>query len=153
MQIYLGSDHAGFELKEKIKAYLKERGYDVADSGPYAYDQTDDYPDYITPVARKVSENPDTVRGIILGGSGQGEAVMANRFAHVRAMVYYGGSLDIVKVAREHNNANILSLGARFLSEDEAKAALEVWLETPFSDEERHARRIKKIEKLSHLAC
>lgn len=149
MQIYLSSDHAGFELKEKLKAYLKERGYDVADSGPYAYDQTDDYPDYIMPVARKVSENPDTVRGIILGGSGQGEAIMANRFAYVRAMVYYGGPLDIVKIGREHNNANVLSLGARFLSEDEAKAALEVWLETPFSDEERHARRIKKIEKLS----
>ena len=153
MQIYIGSDHAGFELKEKLKGYLKERGYDVADSGPYAYDQADDYPDYITPVARKVSENPDTVRGIILGGSGQGEAMMANRFANVRAMVYYGGPLDIIKVARGHNDANILSLGARFMSEDEAKSALELWLETPFSDEERHVRRIKKIEKLSNRAC
>jgi ribose 5-phosphate isomerase B len=129
---------------------LRENGHDVVDNGPSSYEENDDYPDYITIVAESVSKNMEDARGIILGGSGQGEAMMANRFARVRAMVYYGGPLDIIKVAREHNDANVLSLGARFLSEYEAIEAVKIWLETPFSKEERHVRRIKKIEELSN---
>lgn len=150
MIIYLGSDHAGYALKEKLEVFLHELGYTTADIGPDTYDAMDDYPDYITPVACRVSEKPEESRGIILGGSGQGEAMMANRFPHVRAMVYYGGAIKAVKLAREHNDANIISLGARFISEEEARDAVKTWLETPFPAEERHARRIRKIEDLSN---
>lgn len=154
MRIYIGSDHAGYELKEVLKEYIAELGHDVEDKGAHEYDETDDYTDYIAPVAGAVSEaieqgEDDNVRGIILGGSGQGEAMIANRFPHVRATVYYGGPYDIVKTSREHNDANVLSLGARFTIGDEAKEAVRIWLETPFSDADRHKRRITKIEELS----
>lgn len=144
--IYLASDHAGFELKEKLKAYLRELGYEVKDFGAFALDAADDYPDFIALAAQAVSEDPDNSRAIILGGSGQGEAMVANRFSGVRAAVYYGGDEKIIALSREHNDANVLSLGARFLTEEEAKRAVKLLLETPFSGEERHARRIKKIE-------
>ena len=146
-KVYLGTDHAGYELKEKIKQWLDEWGYDQEDLGAFSYDAADDYPDFISLAAKQVSKNPDTVKGIILGGSGQGEAMVANRFPNVRAAVYYGGDLEIVSLSREHNDANILSLGARFISEEEAKAAVEIWLKTRFSGEKRHMQRIKKIEK------
>lgn len=144
MKIHLGSDHAGFELKEKLIIFLRELGHDVSDHGARAFDENDDYPDFVTPVAKAVAENPES-RGIILGGSGQGEAMAANRASGARAAVYYGGPLEIVKLAREHNNANILSLGARFLIEDEAKEAVRLFLETDFSGDERHVRRLKKF--------
>ncbi len=149
MKIFLGSDHAGFELKNKIRNLLEGLGEEVFDKGPSAYDEGDDYPDFIAPVAREVSKNPKTTRGIILGASGQGEAMVANRFSHVRATVYYGGTKEILKLSREHNDANVLSLGARFLSEEEAFDAVKVWLATPFSKEERHERRIAKIENVT----
>lgn len=145
MKIYLGTDHAGFELKEKLKVYLRELGYQVEDEGAYALDPADDYPDYIKVVAKMVQGDAGS-RGIILGGSGQGEAVSANRFRGVRAAVYYGGNQAVVAVAREHNDSNILALGARFISETEARAVVKLWLATPFSDEERHVRRIGKID-------
>lgn len=144
--IVLGADHAGFELKEKIKAWLKEWGYRCMDMGAFSFDEADDYPDFIVPATDVVSEDPTKRRGIILGGSGQGEAMVANRYEHVRAAVYYGGPMDIIRLSREHNDANVLSLGARFVSEEEAREAVKLWLETPFSGEERHARRIRKIE-------
>jgi len=100
------------------------------------------------PVAKEVAKNPNKNKGIILGGSGQGEAMVANRIKGVRAVVYYGGPKKIIKLSREHNNANILSLGARFLTEDEAKKMVKLWLQTPFSNEKRHKRRIKKLEKI-----
>ncbi|MEK7542635.1 MAG: RpiB/LacA/LacB family sugar-phosphate isomerase [Patescibacteria group bacterium] len=146
MKIYLASDHAGFELKEEIKKYLGELGMAVEDMGAFGLDPADDYPDFIIPVAQKVSQNPDTDRGIVLGGSGQGEAIVANKIKGIRAAVYYGGSFDIVKLSRQHNNANILSLGARFLAPDEAKKAIKLWLETPFEGG-RHERRINKISE------
>lgn len=145
MTIYLGTDHAGFELKEKIKAYLKEKGLPVQDQGAFTVDPDDDYTDYVKIVAKMVQSDPES-RGIILGGSGQGEAICANRFKGVRAAVFYGGSLDIIKLSREHNNANILSLGARFLNFDQAKEAIDLWLATPFSQNQRHARRIYEID-------
>jgi ribose 5-phosphate isomerase B len=145
MKIYIGTDHAGYELKQKLVPFIQSLGHEMVDFGADEYNESDDYPDFIAPVAKAVSEDA-SARGIILGGSGQGEAMAANRFPNVRAAVYYGGTLDIVRLSREHNDANILSLGARFLSEDEAKAAVELWLNTPFSGEERHVRRIEKID-------
>jgi len=148
MKIYIGTDHAGFKLKQALFAYLKELEYEVEDLGAHKYNETDDYPDFITPVARAVASEPNQNRGIILGGSGQGEAILANKFPGVRAAVCYGPPFEIVRLSREHNDANILSLGARFITEDEAKEAVNLWLSTEFSGEERHSRRIKKINKL-----
>lgn len=145
LKIFLGSDHAGFELKEKLKSFLAELGYGVEDKGAFELNSEDDYPDFVIPVAREISNDPENTRGIILGGSGQGEAICANRFKNVRAAVFYGSSLDIVTLSREHNNANILSLGARFLEDTEAKEAVKLWLETEFSGG-RHEERLRKIE-------
>ncbi len=144
--IYFATDHAGFELKNILVAFVREElGYEVCDCGPFTYDANDDYPDFISIAADKVSHNP-TDRAIILGGSGQGEAMVANRFPHVRATVYYGGSSEIITLSREHNDANILSLGARFVTGTQAKEVVQRWLATDFTNEERHIRRIKKIE-------
>lgn len=144
--IYLGTDHAGFPLKEKIKEWLSDWGYKYEDMGALKLDKEDDYPDFINPVADMVAKNSTNSLGIVLGGSGQGEAMVANRFPHVRAVVYYGGNLDIIRLGREHNNSNVLSLGARFVTDKEAEDAVKLWLETPFSEEERHKRRINKID-------
>ena len=143
--IYIGSDHAGFELKEKLKIYLNKLGYEVADKGAFSIDEKDDYPDFIVPVAEAVSSDSDSL-GIVLGGSGEGEAISANKIDGIRAIEYYGNNLEIVKLGREHNDANILSLGARFVKEEDAKEAVKLFLETKFSGDERHIRRIKKIE-------
>ncbi len=145
MKIYIGSDHAGYELKELLKTYLSNLNNEVEDCGAFTLNAEDDYPDFIQPVAQKVTENPGSL-GIILGGSGQGEAMCANRVAGARASVYYGGTLDMIRVTREHNNANILSLGARFITEEEAQQAVELFLTTKFSDEPRHIRRINKLD-------
>ncbi len=144
MTIYLASDHAGFELKEKVKQFLKEHGHYAEDLGAFAFKQDDDYPDWIKPAAEKISKSPGD-RAIIFGGSGQGEAMVANRFKHVRATVLYKFDKDIVTLSREHNDANVLSLGARFLSEKDALRAVKLWLATDFSGEERHKRRIAKF--------
>ncbi len=148
MKIFLASDHAGFKLKEVIKKYLSELSYEVEDLGAHTENQDDDYPEIMSRAAKKVAENPGTDKAIIFGGSGQGEAMVANRFTGVRAVVFYGGALDIITLSREHNNANILSFGARFVGEDEAKEAAKLWLETPFSEDERHIRRIGQIEQI-----
>ncbi|KKT78926.1 MAG: Ribose-5-phosphate isomerase B [Parcubacteria group bacterium GW2011_GWF2_44_8b] len=117
MKIFVSSDHAGFGFKEKLIPFLKELGHEVEDKGPFEYNEEDDYPDFIIPVAREGSMHPNEVRGIILGGSGQGEAMVANRYPHVRAIVFYGDAGffkdDIIKLGRQHNDSNILSLGAR----------------------------------------
>jgi ribose 5-phosphate isomerase B len=146
--IFIASDHAGFELKGKLLSYLKEKGNEVEDMGAFELNPTDDYPTIMLPVALRVFDDPKNHKAIIIGGSGQGEAMIANRIPEVRAAVYYGGSLDIVKLSREHNDANVLSLGARFVTEDEAKKAIDLWLSTPFSNEERHARRIELIDAI-----
>lgn len=146
--IYIASDHAGFELKEKLKIFLQELGYEAEDMGNFVYDEQDDYPDFILPVARAVAADPEQGRGIVLGGSGQGEAMVCNRVKGIRAVVIYNYNEDIIRLSRQHNNANVLSLAARFLTEEEAKKAVKLWLETDFSNEERHTRRIKKIDEI-----
>ena len=147
MKIYLASDHAGFELKEQIKAYLKERDFEIEDIGSFAYEPDDDYPDFVIPAARKVAEDPERNRGIVLGGSGQGEAIVANKVKGVYAAHYYGGSLEIIELSRRHNDSNLLSLGARFLSKELALRAVDLWLRTSF-DGGRHERRLKKIKDM-----
>ena len=131
MKVYIGSDHAGYELKIELIEFLKNLGHHVSDMGAYELDPLDDYPDFVRPVAEAVAGNPPA-RGIILGGSGQGEAICANRMKGIRAVVYYGGPLDIIVLSREHNNSNILSLGARFMDVEVAKEAVRIWLQTPF---------------------
>lgn len=146
MIIHLGTDHAGFELKEAVKLFLAEKGYEkVVDHGTFSVDPDDDYPDFIKPAAEAVARDSES-RGIIFGGSGQGEAMCANRIKGVRAAVWYGGSRDIVKLSREHNDANILSLGARFISKDEACEAIDMWLAHPFLGG-KHERRTKKLDQ------
>ena len=145
MKIFIGADHAGFDLKQELSQFLGEHGHTVIDKGAYSIKSDDDYPEYIIPVANEIALHKDS-KGIIIGGSGQGEAICANRIKGVRAALYYGGNPEILKLSREHNNANVLSLGARFLSFNEAKEAVTLWLATEFSDDERHKRRIDKIE-------
>ena len=145
MKIYIGSDHAGFELKGKLIEFLKRLEYEVEDKGAFTYDKNDDYPAFIIPVAQAIANDPEHSRGIVLGGSGQGEAMVTDRFPHISTATWYGGSLDPLRLSREHNDANVLSLGARFISEEEAKDAVKIWLETPFSNDERHVRRLSKF--------
>jgi ribose 5-phosphate isomerase B len=144
MKIFLASDHAGFELKEFLTSHLKYLEFNVEDCGAYEMDASDDYPDFIIPAAQKVAHNLDS-RGIIMGGSGQGEAIAANRIKGVRATVYYDGPIDIIKLSRSHNNANILSFGARFISNEKAAKAVKLWLYEPFEGG-RHQKRIDKLD-------
>jgi ribose 5-phosphate isomerase B len=148
MKIFFASDHAGFKMKGALVKFVEELGFEVEDLGPEKLNPEDDYPIEIEKVGLEIFKNPEGARGIILGSSGQGEAIVANRFPNVRAAVYYGLNLDIIKLSREHNDANILSLGARFISEKEAKEVVKLWLETPFSGDKRHIRRLEEIDKL-----
>ena len=154
-KVYLASDHAGYALKEALVPYIGTLGYEVEDMGAHTLDEGDDYPDFITPCAQRVASETGSF-GIILGASGQGEAMAANRVAGVRAAVFYGGpssaqqdaagnTLSLIASVRTHNDANILSLGARFVTEVEAKDAVSAFLTTPFSGEARHTRRISKF--------
>lgn len=154
--ILIASDHAGFELKRQLVIFLRDLGYAVRDFGAYEFSAEDDYPDFISPLAREVSESGGMKRGIVIGGSGQGEAIVANRFPHVRAVVFNGQYVPKdgrtipheIATAREHNDSNVLSLGARFLSVRDAKEAVKTWLTTPFSGDVRHIRRLEKIDGL-----
>ncbi len=158
MKIYIGTDHAGFEMKELLKVYLGNLGYTIEDKGAFAFNKDDDYPDFVRPVAEAVAADLDSL-GVILGASGQGEAMCANRTKGIRAMVYYGpgpknqtdssgNTLDMISSTRIHNNANIISLGARFLTPEEAKQAVKTFIETPFVVEDRHERRNKKLDEI-----
>ncbi|HEY9586089.1 MAG TPA: RpiB/LacA/LacB family sugar-phosphate isomerase [Candidatus Paceibacterota bacterium] len=154
MRIYIASDHVGLTHKAEIVRRLKESGHEVVDCGAYEYKEDDDYPDFMSKVAREVSQNPEHLRGVVLGGGGQGEAMVCNRFRKVRAAVYYGAKKtineedDVIKLAREHNNANVLAIGARFITVEEALDAVNRFLDTPFTEEPRHVRRIAKIDRL-----
>mgnify|MGYP003395523589 CR=1 FL=1 len=142
--VYFASDHAGFELKSRLIEHVKEMGHEVKDFGAHSFSAEDDYPDFVTPCAEAVAADKSSF-GIILGASGQGEAMCANRIKGVRASVFWGGATALVALTREHNDANILSLGARFIAEEDAYAAVDLFLATPFSNAERHVRRIEKF--------
>ena len=164
MKIAVSTDHAGFEHLKHLKEYLNEQGHECKDFGPVSFNEADDYPDFIFPAAEAVAKG-DCEVGIILGGSGQGEAMAANRIKGVRCTLFYGlataktavdaeGNLsddpyEILKLSRQHNHANILSLSSRFLTVDEVKQAIQVWLATPYSDAERHVRRVRKLDELA----
>lgn len=148
MKIHLATDHAGFVHKEALKVFLANQSeIEIIDHGAMNFEEGDDYPDYILPCAQAVATDPDSL-GVIFGGSGQGEAMAANRVRGVRAVVYYGGPTDILTLSREHNAANILSFGARFLSPAEVIEAFQIWLATSFSQDQRHLRRIEKFNTL-----
>jgi len=144
MKVFIAADHAGFALKNALTEHIRTLGYKVEDMGAFTADPDDDYPDFMTPLAKRVADEIDA-RGIIIGGSGQGEAMCANKIPGIRAAVYYGENPEIISLSREHNNSNILSLGARFISEEEAKAAVKLFLDTSFSGDERHVRRLAKF--------
>lgn len=155
MKIYIGTDHAGYVLKEKLVSFLKLQGHEVVDMGAFEYNEEDDYPDFVVPVAREISKNPNEAKGIILGGTGEGEAIAANRFPHVRAVVNYGEAIavvdnesNVVVRSREHNDSNILSLGARYFTEESMMNTVKLWLDTPFTKDERHIRRLAKIDAI-----
>lgn len=190
MNIFIASDHAGFELKEFLIESLSHVGHTVIDCGAYAEHDGDDYPPFIARAARAVSEaeavreneeetstysaephkvadasagdqnhlapqsqsHSNETRAIVIGGSGTGEAIVANKYPHVRCAICYGGdsALEIIKLSREHNNANVLSLGARFLAHDQAIELVLEWLNTPFSGDERHVRRLHEVDLIEH---
>ncbi|MFL2500882.1 MAG: RpiB/LacA/LacB family sugar-phosphate isomerase [Candidatus Neomarinimicrobiota bacterium] len=143
-RIVLATDHAGFKLKEAVKKSLLELGLEVKDFGALEYESTDDYPDFINPAAKFISENDNTM-GIIFGGSGQGEAMAANRFKGVRAAVFYDGPDEIINLSRLHNNANVLSFGSRFIDADRAIELIKKWLSVEFEGG-RHQKRIEKLD-------
>ncbi len=165
MKIALATDHTGYEQLKDLQLYLEELGHECSNYGPETLNLSDDYPDFIFKAAQSVSESSADM-GIILGGSGQGEAMAANRFKGVRCAVFYGPAVvgriidangrvssspyEIVRLSRQHNNANMLSLAARFVSLNDMKQVIKIWLETPFSEESRHVRRIDKLDRLEH---
>lgn len=142
--LFLATDHRGFALKEKIKTWLTEWSLEFVDCGAMSLNPDDDYPDYVAIAAAKVAQDPINNRAIVLGGNGQGEAMVANRHPGVRAAVFYAANDEVVKMTREHDASNVLSLGASFISDDDAKHAIKLWFDTPFSEEPRHVRRLAK---------
>ena len=147
MKVYLAADHAGFKLKEEIKKYLLSQNHDVEDCGAFTFEKDDDYPVLISKAAEKVSQDPQS-KGVVFGKSGAGETIVANKFKNIRAVL--GFSDDNVKLAREHNDANILSLGSEFIDFEKAKVLIDIFFNTPFSNEERHKRRIEEIKNLEN---
>jgi ribose 5-phosphate isomerase B len=146
MRIALAADHAGYELKEALEARLIDLGHEVDDCGAPEFEPGDDYVAYCAEAARRVARG-DADRAIVIGGSGQGEAIIANRFRGVRCALWYGGNAEPLRLSREHNDANALALGARLAGRAEAIQAVEMWLAAPFSGEARHRRRIGAIEE------
>jgi ribose 5-phosphate isomerase B len=142
MRVYLGSDHAGFELKNHLVAHLASLGHDVVDCGPFAYDAEDDYPPFCLHTAARVVADPGSL-GIVLGGSGNGEQIAANKVPGARAALAW--SQETAQLAREHNDANLVGIGARMHARDEATAIAATFLDTPFSGVERHQRRIEQL--------
>jgi ribose 5-phosphate isomerase B len=167
MKIAVTTDHTGLAYGDsfsQLKSFLQSLGHEYIDFGPQSLDMDDDYPDFMFPAARAVADGSCDV-AIIMGGSGQGEAMVANRVKGVRCTLFYGPAIaktavdaegnvshdpyEILKLSRQHNHANALSLAARFVSLDEMKQAITIWLETPYSDAERHVRRVRKLDELA----
>ncbi len=160
MNIYIASDHAGYEMKNELKEYLSSLGHAVEDLGANTYNSEDDYPDYTKLISEYISKDVMSL-GILICGTGQGEIMAANRNPGVRCALFYGeaipktqidinglestDSYEIIKLARSHNNANVLALASRFIDIEQAKKAVSVFIETPFSNEERHVRRLSKF--------
>ena len=140
MRVHIGSDHAGFELKNHLVRNLTADGHDVVDHGPESYDGEDDYPTYCIPAAEATAADPDSL-GVVVGGSGNGEQMAANKVEGIRAALAY--SPDTATLARQHNNAQVVAIGARMHSEDEALELVRLFLATPFSQDPRHIRRIE----------
>ena len=164
MKVYLATDHAGFELKEKVKWFLEKEGYKVEDCGAYQFDKDDDYPDFISKAAEAVSKDLENAKGIIFGGSGQAEMMVANKFKGVRCALFYAAVVpvreadvtgristdpyEMIRLTREHNDANMLSIGVRFVTDEEAIKVAKLWLDASFPGHERHVRRIEKIKEI-----
>src|SRR5436190_6666719 len=144
MRIYVGSDHAAFELKNAVVEHLRNAGHEPVDCGPPTYDPDDDYPVYVLRTAERVADDPGSY-GVVLGGSGNGEQIAANKVRGVRAALAF--SAETAQLAREHNNANVLSLGARMYAESDALRFVDMFLSTSFSTEPRHARRIAMLSR------
>jgi ribose 5-phosphate isomerase B len=142
VRVYLGSDHAGFELKNHLAEHLKGAGHDVVDVGPHVYDALDDYPPFCIEAASRVVADEDSL-GVVIGGSGNGEQIAANKVPGCRAALAY--NTDLAKLAREHNNAQVVSLGARMHTPEEAAAIVDAFVSTSFSEDVRHIRRITLI--------
>jgi ribose 5-phosphate isomerase B len=150
MRIHIGSDHAGLEFKNELIGHLVANGHDVTDHGPYEFDALDDYPDFCIPTAQAVSKDLTAI-GIVLGGSGNGEQIAANKVKGIRAALVW--SIETAKLAREHNNANVISVGQRQHTAQEVKDFIDTFIETPFPGEERHARRINKVSAFEDTCC
>lgn len=146
MLFYIGADHRGFQLKESLKNYLKQAGYEAVDVGNEKYVATDDYPDFAAAAARKVSLDPENSRGILICGSGVGVDVVANKFKNVRSVLALNP--DQAAASKNDDNTNLISFAADYTEEEDAKKILAAWMAASFSGEERHARRLKKIEDL-----
>ncbi|HEX6447312.1 MAG TPA: ribose-5-phosphate isomerase [Streptosporangiales bacterium] len=144
MRVYIGSDHAGYELKKHLLGWLAEHGHDAVDCGPHELDPDDDYPPFCIRVGESVVVSPGSL-GIVIGGSGNGEQIAANKVKGVRAALAW--SDDTARLAREHNNANVVALGARMVDPADATRYVELFLDTPFSGEERHDRRIRMLSE------
>jgi ribose 5-phosphate isomerase B len=144
MRLHIGSDHAGLELKNELLAHLVNNGHDVTDHGPYEYDALDDYPDFCIPAAQAVAKDPTSL-GVVIGGSGNGEQISANKVKGIRAVLAW--SIETAKLGKEHNNANVVSIGGRMHSIDQCKEIIDAFIATPFSNDERHIRRINKMSK------
>ena len=144
MRLHIGSDHAGLELKNELLAHLVNNGHDVTDHGPYEYDALDDYPDVCIPAAQAVAKDTTSL-GIVIGGSGNGEQIAANKVKGIRAVLAW--SIETAKLGKEHNNANVVAIGGRMHSIDDCKAIIDAFIATPFSNDQRHVRRINKITK------
>jgi ribose 5-phosphate isomerase B len=142
VRVYLGSDHAGFELKNHLVAHLRAQGHEVTDIGPRVYDAADDYPAFCIETARRVVADEGSL-GIVVGGSGNGEQIAANKVKGARAGLAW--STETAKLAREHNHAQLIGVGARMHTTEEATEIVETFLATPVSDEERHARRVRQL--------
>ena len=142
MRIHIGSDHAGLDFKNELITHLVMNGHDVTDHGPYEYDALDDYPDFCIPAAEAVAKDATSL-GIVLGGSGNGEQMAANKVKGIRAALVW--SIDTAKLAREHNNANVIAVGGRMHEADFVKLLIDTFIATPYTGDERHARRIQKI--------
>ncbi|MER7545281.1 ribose-5-phosphate isomerase [Actinomadura sp.] len=144
MRVFLGTDHAGFELKEHLVSWLKENGHEAVDCGAFEYDAADDYPPFVLRAAQRTADEPGTL-GIVVGGSGNGEAIAANKVKGVRAALVWNE--DTAKLAREHNDANVIALGARQHDLAAATRFVELFLGTPYSGEPRHTRRIEMLSE------